>query len=137
MAKSPGKACKVSWGGTTKVVGIGTWDLSGVETDLLEATEMGDDWKTYLAGLKDGGEISFEGLFDPADGGQADLRTANLNGSELTTLRFYVNATSYYAPKTTNPASHFLITKWTVKADKSSLLTASFTARVSGAIELL
>jgi len=137
MAKSPGKDAKVSWGATTKVVGIGTWDMPGITTDLLESTEMGDEWKTYIAGLKDGGEISFEGLFDPADGAQSDLRTANLLGSQLTTLRFYVNSASYFVPKTTNPTSHVLITKWGVKADKSGLISASFTGKVSGAMELL
>jgi hypothetical protein len=137
MAKSPGKNCKVSWGTTTKVVGIGTWDMPGISTDLLEATEMGDEWKTFIAGLKDGGEISFEGLFDPADGGQKLLRDANLLGSQISDLRFYVNSASYFAPTTTNPASYLLITRWSVKADKSALITCSFTAKVSGAMELL
>ena len=137
MAKSPGKDAKVSWGATTKVVGIGTWDMPGITTDLLESTEMGDQWKTYIAGMKDGGEISFEGQFDPADTGQGDLRTANLLGSQLTTLRFYINSVSYFVPTTTNPASYMLITKWSVKADKSGLLTGSFSAKVSGAMQLL
>ncbi len=137
MAKSPGKACKVQWGSTTKVTGIGSWDMPGISTDLLESTEMGDEWKQFIAGLKDGGEITFDGLFDPADAGQKDLRDANLLGSSITTLRFYVNSVSYFAPTTTNPASSLLITKWSVKADKSALLACSFTAKVSGAMELL
>jgi hypothetical protein len=137
MAKCVGKNAKVSFGATTKVTGIGTWDMPGINTDLLESTEFGDEWKQYLAGLKDGGEITFEGLFDPADGGQEDLRDANLLGSSLTTLRFYVDNTSYFAPTTTNPASSLLITRWSVKADKSGLLTTSFTAKVSGAMELI
>ena len=132
MAKSPGKDCKVSLG-TTKVLGIGSWEMPGISTDLLESTEMGDQWKTYLAGLKDGGEITFEGLYDPADStGQKLIRDANLYGSQLTDIRFYVNSVSYFAPSTTNPTSYCLITKTSVKADKSGLISTSFSAKVSG-----
>jgi len=138
MAKATGKDCKIMRGATSKVLGMGTWDMPGVSTDLLETTEFGDEWKTYLAGLKDGGEISFEGFFDPADtDGQKYLRDANLYGSQITDLRFYVNSASYFAPKTTGPASFLLVTKWSVKADKSGLMQTSFTAKVSGAMELI
>jgi hypothetical protein len=137
MAKTTGKVCKVALG-STKVLAIGSWDVPGITTDLLESTELGDEWKTSLPGLKDGGEISFSGFFDKADStGQKVLRDANLYGSALTDVRFYVDSVSYFVPTTTNPASSVYITKWGVKADKGSLVEASFTAKISGAIELL
>lgn len=136
LDKKTGKDCKITLG-TYKITGMGKWDMPGITTDLLESTEFGDQWKQYLLGLKDGGEITFDGFFIPDDSqGQAMLRTANLDGSQLTNLYFYVDNTSYFGPTTTNPLSYFLIRGWKVGADKSGLVTGGFTAKLSGAIQL-
>ncbi len=137
MAFGAGKNCKVSVG-SDKVLGMGTVALSGVETDLLDQTQFGDDWKQWLNGLKDGGELTFNGMYDPADStGQDVLRTANENDTQVTDIRFYVDAASYFIPKTTNPASYILITGWTVEASKDGMVECGFTAKISGAMELV
>ena len=124
--------------GATQVLGIGTWEMSGITTDQLESTEFGDAWKTYEYGLKDGGQITFSGLYDPADTtGQNALRTYNEESTQVTSLRLYVDNTSYWIPATTGPASYVVITAYDVKADKSGMMTCSFTAKVSGKMELL
>nr|DAN69538.1 MAG TPA: major tail protein [Caudoviricetes sp.] len=49
-----GKNGKVIIGdsGSTKVVGIKSWSLE-LSLDTLETTALGDDWKKYIAGLKE------------------------------------------------------------------------------------
>lgn len=150
MAKKVGKDCKVAIG-STKVLGMGTWSLSGIAADQLESSEFGDNWKTYEFGMKDGGTIAFNGFFDPADTtGQNALRLANLNNTDITNLRLYVDNTSYFEPCQTtgyfSPAvtsgsdtkpSSVNIVSLDVSADKSGLMTATFNAKVSGVMVLV
>ena len=150
MATKLGKDCKVALG-TASVVGMGTWNLSGITSDSLEDTEFGDQWKTFKFGMKDGGQVTFNGLFDPADTtGQEVLKAANLDNTNITNLRLYVDNTSYYEPcqttgywspsdTTGNPTvlSHVNITSYDVSADKSGLMQTSFTAKVSGCMVLV
>jgi hypothetical protein len=137
MATKVGKSCKVTIG-ANKVLGVGTFNLPGADSDLLDDSEFGDDWKQYKIGMKDGGEITFNGLYDPADTtGQDYLRSANLNDTQVTDIRFYVDANSYWIPKTTGPASYVLVTGWEVSAEMNGMVQCSFTCKVSGAMELL
>lgn len=137
MGAHKGKDCKVTIG-STKIVGLGTWSINGITADQLEDTEFGDDWKTFLYGMKDGGQVSFAGYYDKTDTtGQDVIRTANENGTELTDLRFYVDDTSYWCPNSTAPASHIIITAWDISADKANLVQCSFTGKVSGKMELV
>jgi len=132
-----GKNCKVSLG-SSKILGMGNWTMSGVTTDQIEDSEFEDEWKQFKLGLKDGGTATFNGQYDKTDStGQDALRTANENDTELTDLRFYVDATSYWVPTTTNPASYVKIISWDISADKNGLVQCSFTAKVSGKLELL
>ena len=132
-----GKNCKVSLG-ANKILGMGNWSLSGIVSDQIEDSEFEDEWKQFKLGMKDGGTVSFNGQYDKTDStGQDVLRTANLNDTEITTIRFYVDATSYWTPKTTNPASHVKVISWEVNADKNGLVQCSFSVKVSGALELL
>ena len=150
MAVKIGKDCAVSIG-ANDVAGMGTWSLSGVSSDQLETSVFGDNWKTYEFGMKDGGQITFSGLFDPADTtGQDVLKEANLANTDLTTLRFYVDNTSYYECCATTgywtPSdsvgndtvlSHLNVTSWDVSADKSGLMQTNFTCKVSGCMVLV
>ena len=138
MAAKKGKDCKVT-NGANKILGMGTWSINGITSDQLEDTEFGDDWKTYLYGLKDGGQVSFNGYYDPADStGQDILRSANENETELTDLRFYVDDNSYWRPNSTGtPKSHIIITSWDINADKSGLVQCSFTGKVSGKMDFV
>lgn len=137
MGAKIGRLCKVTLG-ANQILGMGTWEMSGVTVDQLEDTEFGDTWKTYLYGLMDGGQITFNGYYDPVDStGQAALRTYSEAATAVTSLRLYVDNTSYWAPTTTNPLSSVVITAWNVSADKGGLMQASFTAKISGKMELI
>lgn len=150
MAFKSGKDCAVKLG-TATVVGMGQWALSGITADQIETSAMGDNWKTYEFGMKDGGTIEFSGIADPDDTtGQEALEAANLNNTDLTTLRLYIDDTSYYTPNATTgyftPSlttgqdtvlSLVNVTSYSLTADKADVLKISFTCKVSGNMVLI
>ncbi len=150
MGAIVGKDGKVTLG-TDSVLGMGTWSIDGITTDEFDASEFGDNWKTYLYGMKDGGTVSFNGHYDPSDAtGQQKLQEYNLENSEVTNLRLYVDGTSYFEPCRTagyfspslttgadTPVSNVRITSYNIGLDKTGLGTISFTAKVSGVMVLV
>jgi hypothetical protein len=138
MATYSGRNATVRMG-TTAVVGIGTWNFEGVTVDQIDTTAFGSIWKTFEAGMMDGGTISFEGYFDPSDSaGQAQLMTYNEDGTHIvgggvaTGLRFYYSTGGYYEAATSNPVSYILMTSYSVKADKADVARITFSAKISG-----
>lgn len=150
-----GKNCKVALGSTT-VIGMGTWNMDGITTDQYESTELGDLWKTYEFGCKDGGTITFNGLYKVGvdTAAQATLRKAQIADppTNITNLRLYINNTSYYEPCQTSGywepgvtgsagygtvLSHVNITSCPIGVDKAGLGTASFNAKISGVMVLV
>lgn len=150
MAKRTGKGFRVKLGANT-IVGMGSVAINGIQLDQMEITAFGDDWKQFQFGLKDGGDISFDGFYDPDDStGQEILRVANLNASNVTNLRVYIDNTSYFEPcqttgyfsptLTSNQStqkSYVNITSYDVKADKSGMAQTSFKGKVSGCMVLV
>ena len=150
MAYKSGKDCAVKLG-TSTVVGMGDWSITGITADQMDSSAMGDNWKTFEFGMKDGGTISFSGIADPADTtGQETLQLANLANTDFTTLRLYIDDTSYYVPcqttgyfSPTNTTgidtvlSHVNVTSYDITADKADLVKVSFTAKVSGCMVLV
>ena len=150
MAKIVGKNAKVTVG-ANQVQGIGTWSLDGLTAEQIEDTEFGDNWKTYQFGTKDGGTISFDGHFDPADtDGVQALVTAHNENTNLTNLYLYVNGTSRYEPNQTagylspgeatgmdTPVSYVNVTSISINADMGGMVDVSFTAKVSGVMVLV
>ncbi len=150
MGKRIGNKCKVTLG-ANQVVAIGSWSLNGIQADQVEVTALGDDWKSFMFGLKDGGDVTFDGFYDPDDStGQEVLRLANLNNNNVTQLRLYIDNTSYFTPCQTtgyfSPAnstgaptrlSYLNITSYDVKADKAGVMQSSFKAKVSGCMVLV
>lgn len=92
-----GKNGKVVIGtsGGQKVVGIKNWSLE-LSLETLETTALGDDWKNYIAGLKEW-TASSEGDYEvPTDTqGQKALQTAFLGGQTVT-VKLYVDGSNYY-----------------------------------------
>ena len=145
MSLRPGKDCVVKLG-TATVVGMGTWAIDGITADQMDKSALGDDWKLYEFGMKDGGQVTFSGLCDPDDvTGQDVLKAANANNTDITDIRFYVDDTSYFAPNATTgyltPVdttgndtiySYVNVTGFNTSADKSDMLKTSFTCKVSG-----
>jgi len=145
-----GKDCNVSLGANS-IVGMGTWSLSGITADQMDATAFNDNWKTFEFGAKDGGTIAFSGLWDAADTtGREALELANLVNTDITTLRLYVDDTSYFEPCQTTGyhsptnttgndtiVSHVNVTAYNVNADKADLMKIDFSCKVSGMMVLV
>jgi len=145
-----GKNAKVAIG-TAKVLGIGTWSLSGVVREKIDDSEFGDERKKFVFGMIDGGTISFSGNAKIVDTtGQVALHEAYDANTELTTLRLYVDNTSYYEPCQTtgylHPAnttgnntilSYVNITAANVSTDKTALAQVDFQGDVSGSMVLV
>lgn len=150
MGAKPGKDAKVSLG-STKVLGLGTWNMDGFTPDQLDDTEFGDEYETYMLGLKRGGNISFNGYFDPTNQtGQQALIEKHDADTNITDLRLYIDNTSYFEPcqttgylspyKTTGantPVSHVNVLSYSINTDKGALAQINFTARVSGVMVLV
>jgi predicted secreted protein len=78
------------------VTDIGNWSLD-LGVDVLEDTSLGDDWKTFIAGLKEW-SASAEGTWNVATDttGQKALQDAFL-ASTTVALKLYVNGTNNYS----------------------------------------
>jgi len=134
--------------GDDKVLGIGTWTITGGSYAELDDTEFGDEDFDALRGLRTGGTVTFNGNYKADDtSGQDEVRSAYYNKTNLTTLRFYVDNTSYYAPNQTTaaggglpaemPISHIKILKEPdISFDKSGLGTISFEGKIYGVMRL-
>lgn len=79
-----------------KVVGIKNWSLE-LTLDALETTALGDDWKNYIAGLKEW-TASSEGDYSVEKDatGQKMLQEAYLEGTTVN-VKMYVDSTHYYS----------------------------------------
>ena len=133
MAFKTGNNAKVALS-TNTVVGMGNWRMSGVTVDLLESTAFGDTAKEFMTGLLDYGQVTFSGLYDPADStGQVTIISACENNSKVANLRLYVDSVSYWvADVTTASDAGLLITSYAIGMDKSGLGTIEFTAKSTG-----
>jgi len=150
MGLKVGRDAAVKLGAST-IVGQGTWSMNGITLDQLESTSFGDSWKKFVLGMRDGGTLGFNGFYDPADTtGQEALLNYQINGTEVTSLRMYIDNTSYWEPCQTTGyftpndvtgnitvKSYALITTASIGADKSGLMTISFEAKVSGCMALV
>jgi hypothetical protein len=130
--------------GATQIIGIGSWGWSGCSVAMLDDTEFGDNYDDYVAGLVSCGEVTFNGNFKKDDTtGQNYLKSCFLNRLDLTSLRLYVDQTSYYTPNNTTaagggipgetPIGHVKIKSCDISFDKGALGTISFTAQVCAA----
>lgn len=90
-----GKNGKLSLAANT-VSDIKNWSLD-LGADTIDVTALGDEWKTFIAGLKEW-KASADGSFaiNTDTNGQAALQTAFLNATEVS-LRLYINNTNYYS----------------------------------------
>lgn len=93
-----GKNGKVEIGSSSSssVVGIKNWSLE-LSLDALDTTALGEDWKSYIAGLKEW-SASAEGDYNihTDEDGQQALQDAYLAGTPVL-CKFYVDSKNYYS----------------------------------------
>ena len=133
---------KVTLGPTSKILGAGKFEISGMTRKTVDVSEFGVDIDIFDWASADGGTISLTDVsFDPADPMQNFLRSCAENSIKLihnsTTsgIRFWVNSTSYM---TIGTSGNILITNaGKVSADRNGVAKTDFSGKVSGAIMYL
>ncbi len=144
MAIKVGKNASVKIG-TNIVAEMGTWSLDGITNELLDSTAFGDEYKEYVLGVGDWGGISFNGSFDMTDTtGQLLLDSAHKNKTVLTSIRLYIDNTSYYTPNTNTTTGSggiagagVLMQTIAISFDKAGIGTISFSAKCTGPMALI
>ena len=137
-----GRFQKVTLGGSdSKVLGAGTYTISGARRRTADASEFGVDIDIYEFGSADGGTITLSDVsFDPTDPAQNTLRTnvenaIKLINSSTSGIRFWINSTSFY---TIGTSGHILLTKGgAVRADRNGLAKTDYEGQISGAFMYL
>lgn len=116
--------------GTAVTAVAGLTSISGLDlsADTIDTTTLdGDGYRTFIGGLKDGGEVSIEGYLIPATGkGQQELYTLFDSGEvEDFTIEF---------PADTKAKWEFegIVTGFSTSADLEDPLAFSATIKVSG-----
>lgn len=127
MAKSQSKGTKFTIDG----VAVGSLtSISGIEitADSVDVSAMDNTsgYKEYLAGLKDGGEVPFEGFMDGADEGQ-DKAYEALNDEQ-------VHKCAIVFPKAIGKTWSFdgIVSKFATGAQMNNAITFSGAVKVSG-----
>ncbi|MDD5538449.1 MAG: hypothetical protein PHF12_05745 [Candidatus Omnitrophica bacterium] len=140
-AVQSGSFQKVTLGATSKVLGAGTWAISGGTRKTIDVSEFGDDIDQFEFGTADGGTISITGVcLDPTDPEQNTLRSCMVNKVKLVNSttsgpRFWINSTSYY---TIGTSGAILMTNAiSIQADRNNVAKTSFEGKVSGAFMYL
>jgi hypothetical protein len=133
---------KVTLGPTSKILGAGTYEISGITRKTVDCSEFGVDIDIFEFGSADGGTITLSNVsYDPTDPMQNALRAAVEAGTKLiynsTTsgIRFWINSTSYL---TIGTSGTILMTNaGKVSADRNGMAKTDFSGKVSGAFMYL
>ena len=133
---------KVTLGPTSKILGAGKYEITGIVRKTVDCSEFGVDIDIFEFGSADGGTITLTDVaYDPSDPMQTFLLSCVENGLKLihnsTTsgIRFWVNSTSYL---TIGTSGNILMTNaGRVVADRNGMAKTDFTGKVSGAFMYL
>jgi len=128
---------KATLGPTSKILGAGKYDISGITRKTVDCSEFGVDIDIFEFGSADGGTITLSDVsFDPSDPMQNELRACVENGVKLNNnltsgLRFYLNTTSYMTIGSSGTI--LMTTAGKVTADRNGIAKTDFSGKVSGA----
>lgn len=119
--------------GTTTVAEITEWS-GGPASELVDQPVFGDDHNRIHGFSTITYSWSMSGLIDLADtDGQNQLEIAATDGTAVTTLRFYINADTYWTPHTSEDADACAyIQAYEQVAARGDVVRATWTIQGSG-----
>lgn len=113
--------------GVNYLASLTSVDGMEVSADTVECTTLEDTWRKYKPGLKDGGEVSVSGYFEPGDtNGQVAMYDAFASGAETTF--------SILFPATMGASWNFsgIVTSFKTSAEMEENVSFEATIKVSG-----
>lgn len=120
--------------GSDLIRGIGKWDLP-LDAKEVDDTEFGDGWERTDLGMMNW-KATFSGKLRPDDPFQQALNAYYLSGALIPDIRFYVNATVYFAPNVAiNPEAGGRVKSQKFGQDKDGSATVAYEISGSGPID--
>jgi hypothetical protein len=127
---------------STAVGEILSLNLDGIKLNTIDVSNLGNQFRTYAAGLIDSGTVSLEINLDPDDAQQLTV-VQQLDNTAATTrpalkswLITFGNGTT--ASGATNPGCTFsfigFVTDFSAKGSMDSAVTASISIKISGSV---
>ena len=138
MAAITGNGAKFYWNdtagaspATTEIGQIMSLTGPSISVATIETTDLQDTAKTFIAGMYDGGEVTFEVAYDPdsessPDSNQHEVTADMLTGTQGNWKVEWSDGNSIYGVG--------LVTSFSATAAIDDKLTASFTVKVSGGV---
>jgi hypothetical protein len=111
-------------------------NLDGLKLNTIDVSNLGNQFRTYAAGLIDSGTVSLEVNLDPDDAQQVTV----LNQLDVTaaTTRPVLKSWLITFGTTGNPGATFafigFVTDFSVKGAMDSAVTASISIKISGSV---
>ncbi len=126
MAAIAGKGGSAKITASNTIVEVESWSLD-IDGGLVDSHSLGDSWAESTQTIKRAtGTINVRWDLPNDANGQTALQTALLNGTDITDLRLYTNATNYYA-------GNAKVENATIDTSVDDLVTATFSIRSEGA----
>lgn len=122
-------------GSFVKVAQIRDLDGPAAESDQIEVSHRGSRWRRYVAGMRDGGEVTFDVIFDPNDASHdptgADSMYAKLKNGVVDSYRITFPGAG--TNKTTATFDAF-VSGFEITAPLEDGLAADLTLKITGEI---
>ena len=133
MSTKNGRNATVKYG-TYTIAEMASWSLD-LSNDEIDTTAFGSTWKKSDVGMR-GWSLSISGHYDPTDTtGQNMLEAAWAGGTLVSTIKVYVDSTSYWTPDvTTNSSAGGRVTTYTLDQAHDAVAGISMTLSGSGPI---
>lgn len=113
-------------------------DLSGpaAQSDQIEVSHRDDQWRRYVQGMKDGGEVTFDVVFDPDHASHDPTLTTSMWGwleeGERNTYRITFPGED---DDTTTATFSAFVSNFELDSPMESGLTANLTLKISGSVD--
>ena len=133
MTTKNGRNATVKYG-TYTIAELASWSLD-LSNDEIDTSAFGSTWKKSDVGMR-GWSLAVSGHWDPTDStGQAMIEAAWAAGSLISTIKMYVDTSSYWVPDvTTDSSAGGRVTSYALNQAHDAVAGISFTLSGSGPV---
>ena len=96
-----------------------------VSVATIDSTDLDSTWRTFIGGIKDGGECSFEIAYDPSGTDHQALETDIVGASKAVSIAWSDSTTCTFSA---------IITSFSPTASLDDKLTCSIGMKITGAV---